>query len=183
MTIILGSYTYFERKLLVAAYYSLNQVEDDSVVVRDVTARYFFDDKPKWFLSALSHFIEKGWSTEQLVHGNIDEQRIELSAEGLREAERLIEADAVKLELKEGGPQRIDSSAWTGLPSKFELTAQRREALQRAVAIAEADLSSLGADNETIAQARAYIVAIRALSDAPRRGSSPRRSRCSPARR
>ena len=66
-----------------------------------------------------------------------------------------------------GTAPTFSSSAWTGLPTGYELTEARRHALSKAIAMAEGDLDALGASNAEKAQARAYIVAIRALADAP----------------
>ena len=62
---------------------------------------------------------------------------------------------------------RVDSSSWTGLPTGFEIDAVRRDTLIAAISSAERQLDELGASNHEKAQARAYIVAIRALAEAP----------------
>lgn len=61
----------------------------------------------------------------------------------------------------------IDSSAWTGLPSTFVLTEQKRELLSKMLQDAESALDSVGASNQEKAMARAYIVAAKTLADAP----------------
>ena len=70
-----------------------------------------------------------------------------------------------------GGPsvelQPIDSSRWTGLPTEYELSEARRQKLQSLVDQAFRDLDLLGAGNAEKAQARSYLVALNALSEAP----------------
>ena len=61
----------------------------------------------------------------------------------------------------------IDSSRWTGLPTEYKLTEARREHLQSLIEKAMSDLELLGAGNAEKAQARSYLVALNALSEAP----------------
>jgi hypothetical protein len=71
--------------------------------------------------------------------------------------------------LIELGPETptIDSSIWTGLPKTGVLTNEASQALKSALKLAEQALDQSRATNEERAQARAYIVAIQALADAP----------------
>ena len=64
-------------------------------------------------------------------------------------------------------PPVVDSSKWTGLPADFALTEQRAESLISMLSDVERALDSIGADNSEKAMARAYIVAAKALADAP----------------
>ena len=61
----------------------------------------------------------------------------------------------------------IDSSKWTGLPDGYEFSDARRQKLQTLVNQAIRDLELLGAGNAEKAQARCYLVALNALSEAP----------------
>ena len=61
----------------------------------------------------------------------------------------------------------IDSSAWTGLPSSFVLTEQKRETLAAMLQEADLALDFVGASNQEKAMARAYIVAAKTLANAP----------------
>ena len=64
-------------------------------------------------------------------------------------------------------PRVIRSADWTGLPESFEFTAEKQAALVRNLDIAEAALSTSDVSQESRAQVRAYIIAIRALAEAP----------------
>ena len=68
---------------------------------------------------------------------------------------------------KAAATARVDSSKWTGLPNGFALTEQKREMLARALGDAELALDGVGAGNSEKAMARAYIIAAKALADAP----------------
>jgi hypothetical protein len=61
----------------------------------------------------------------------------------------------------------IDSSRWTGLPTDTEITDARRAKLLSLTDRALADLNLIEAGNAEKAQARAIILAIHALSEAP----------------
>jgi uncharacterized protein YjbI with pentapeptide repeats len=61
----------------------------------------------------------------------------------------------------------IESSSWTGRITTPTIRTEQIGELARLLEIAERDLDDLGAGNSEKAQARAYIVAARALADAP----------------
>ena len=61
----------------------------------------------------------------------------------------------------------VDSTQWTGLPSQFALDEHKKAELSDLLTKAELELDTLGAGNSEKAMARAYIVAAKALADAP----------------
>jgi len=61
----------------------------------------------------------------------------------------------------------IDSALWTGLRSDFTLSEKRQSTLIRELDLAEERLGSNSASQEIRAQARAYIIAAKVLSEAP----------------
>jgi hypothetical protein len=61
----------------------------------------------------------------------------------------------------------VESSLWTGLPKSGTLTSEASERLLTTLKIADRALECSHATNEERAQARAYIVAIQALAEAP----------------
>lgn len=61
----------------------------------------------------------------------------------------------------------ISSSSWTGLPSDFDLTEERREKLVALLRDSEEALDAIGAGNAEKAMARAYIVAAKVLAETP----------------
>ena len=69
--------------------------------------------------------------------------------------------------MQPGLTEQVDSSAWTGIPSQFVLNEVRKAELSTLLIKAERDLDNLGAGNSEKAMARAYIVAAKALADAP----------------
>lgn len=61
----------------------------------------------------------------------------------------------------------INSSKWTGLPSDFALTEERQQSLVSMLIKAEQDLNFIEAGNAEKAMARSYIIAAKALAEAP----------------
>lgn len=61
----------------------------------------------------------------------------------------------------------IDSTLWTGLPKFGVLTEEGAERLRASLAIVEDAVGKSNATNEEKSQARSYIIAIQALSEAP----------------
>ncbi|MEO7505340.1 MAG: hypothetical protein ABIT69_09180 [Sphingomicrobium sp.] len=61
----------------------------------------------------------------------------------------------------------IDSATWTGLPRTGVLSPEATESLMIALKVADDALAKSGASNEEAAQARAYIMAIHSLAEAP----------------
>ncbi len=62
---------------------------------------------------------------------------------------------------------KVDSSAWTGLPSNFTLAAEKQTRLAHEIDVAETALAKLDLGQEVTCQARAYFVAARLLAEAP----------------
>jgi len=61
----------------------------------------------------------------------------------------------------------VSSARWTGLPSDFDLSEEKRGALISLLHDAELALDSVSVSNNEKAMARAYIVAAKVLADAP----------------
>ena len=60
-----------------------------------------------------------------------------------------------------------ESSVWTGLPEGFSLTEEKRSEIIRQLDLAESSIPNTDASQHNQAQARSYIVAARALLEAP----------------
>jgi hypothetical protein len=60
-----------------------------------------------------------------------------------------------------------ESSSWTGLPSDFLLTEDKRAAIVRGLDVAADSLQDTSASQHDQAQARAYIISAKALLEAP----------------
>lgn len=61
----------------------------------------------------------------------------------------------------------MDSSSWTGLPTNFELTQQLQKRLVSDLDRVEAALADAAISQDERSQARAYIIAMRVLAEAP----------------
>jgi hypothetical protein len=61
----------------------------------------------------------------------------------------------------------IDSSGWTGMPRKGMLSEEAVHRLRVALNLVDDAVSRTTATNEEKAQARAYIIALNALAEAP----------------
>ena len=89
MTII-GSYSQTEKRLLTAVYYAANRLDKDIVSIEEVLQSFDFPLPERQARTALSAFIERGYSKSSMIFGDLEEQQVWLTADGLIEAERLI---------------------------------------------------------------------------------------------
>lgn len=121
----------------------------------------------KWLPRAVEEAAEQGLiaiAGGNDVNTTIFDVQVRLSGKGLRyiatnyfppEAELQVTSNAVQ------------SAEWTGLPTTFQLTDERRQRLVTLLEDAESSLDALGVGNSEKAMARAYIIATRALAEAP----------------
>ena len=65
------------------------------------------------------------------------------------------------------GPDKIDSSSWTGLRTDFEITQDKAVSIVRYLDELEIRLQALDISQEVRAQARAFVIASRTLAEAP----------------
>lgn len=91
-----------------------------------------------------------------------DDQLVEVDAE----ANALFDSKVFDSSVFDTG-ENIKSGAWTGLPKTGVLSPEATHTLLSALKVADDALSKSGATNEESAQARAYIMAIHALAEAP----------------
>jgi microcompartment protein CcmK/EutM len=166
-------------ELFVAALYNETQLERrPEFRVGEILDRYNLVLEPHWAKNFFSdHTLSSLVDTRRHL-GPLRQQYVSLSSEGVRWVEEEL-GDNVASFLEQLGAihnshgekvderQAIDGSSWTGLPSEFRLTDQKRESLITMLQGAELALDSLGAGNSEKAMARAYIVAARTLADAP----------------
>jgi len=185
VTILVGGYSQFERQLIVAAYYSSNQLDKDKITIAEIGDRYELDANFRWLRTALGNLYTSGLSKETLHSGALTEHRIWLTAEGIREAERIIQtepptfvtpknssvgAESVAEDpeaLKGVEPSAIDSSTWTGRSTVRQLDEARRVKLVALIESAEKNVEEAELGNFERSQALSYIVAIKALAEAP----------------
>lgn len=91
-----------------------------------------------------------------------------LTPAGLQHVEdNILPASSNDNEPESGENQKIDSSAWTGLPARFKLTEKLRTDIVNQLGRAEIALKDGAFSQEQSSQAHAYIVAARAMLEAP----------------
>jgi hypothetical protein len=168
----------FSEQFLVAAYLENRRI-GDAVESGLIARSYNLKFGPNWIVRVVEEAIKRGWMAGSVNAGGDEYQVVYLTGAGMIEAERLIglgvkltwhgvtiEGDNdVKSDVQAADP--LNSSSWTGLPSNFVLTEQKREKLVTMLHNADVALDSVGATNHEKAMARAYIVAARTLADAP----------------
>lgn len=93
MAAIIGSYTELETRLIAAAYYTSNRLDKDSVTISEIAAEFNFPMPDRFLKIALTHLSDMGYSEEKMFGGALEDQRIWLTALGIREAEAIIERD------------------------------------------------------------------------------------------
>ncbi|MXO87112.1 hypothetical protein GRI38_13850 [Altererythrobacter aurantiacus] len=156
------TYSQFENELIVAAYNTANELQKDSVSLSEIQSFFESEFDRRWIVNALSYYWANGLSREQLHNGKIGEQRISLTRDGFRAAERLIDEDAVGLQRND--PRGTDHDR---TPSSLTLSKVEKERLLREVSAAEVQIDRLKLGNTDRSNAIAYLTAIRALAEAP----------------
>ncbi|HVQ10267.1 MAG TPA: hypothetical protein VMS43_17760 [Allosphingosinicella sp.] len=170
----MSTYTKFETMFLVASYVVSEELSKDIVRVNEVLEKHPLDPRPNWIRRALTSFTESGFAKGRMHHGGELEQYVQLTANGVKEAERLLDAGIVLVRIpgeENESPERasgdIDSSKWTGLPTTFVLTEEKRNQLLDSLENAEGTLDSMPLGNSQKAQVRAYILAAKGLAGSP----------------
>lgn len=174
MTVIVGSYGDFENRLLSAAYYTSNILDKDVVTIREIQDCFSFDVNPRFLRTALKALSDQGLNKYKTTFDDLEDQKVWLSADGLKAAEHIIETNQTDVSEFRRRPEEhiekplgIDSSAWTGLPKYGVLSEQSAQRLQVALRKVEDSVVQSGLSNTEKSQAQAYITAVIALSDAP----------------
>lgn len=174
-------------ELFVAALYHKTTLEDGEwYTFGDIVEEYQFPWKERWKRNLWEDLEDRGLVRLRGADEPSSRKEVALSGAGFRHIEQGPGADNVVAFLEsyglthshqrhstdkgsdaEVGASRVDSSTWTGLPSDFELSEEKRTTLVAYLQEAESKLDSLGISNEAKAQARAYIIAAKVLADAP----------------
>jgi hypothetical protein len=168
----------FVEVFVVALYNETAITGNSSFDFGQILDRYSLNMEPAWQDRILQDHQLQAYVDISRHDGPIRDQRVALSLAGFRWAEdnfgenaaQFLEAHGAVYDAPtEQASEKpvVLSSTWTGLPSNFELNEQKRAALVSMLDEAERALDSVGAGNSEKAMARAYIVAARALSDAP----------------
>jgi hypothetical protein len=178
-------YDEFADRFLAALYIESEKHGKEYVRAETIIQKYSLELKPSWIGRMVDDWESSYFKNIRKVIGNRESWSFSLSAEGYRKVEDDFSLDineieqflspsdsdsesaAYELALNLEEDSSINSSNWTGLPSNFVLTEQKRDQLVTMLRNAEADLDSLGASNHEKAMARAYIVAAKTLADAP----------------
>lgn len=171
MTVIVGGYTAFERQILAAAYYVSNQSGQDRISINEIVDRYEIDVQPRWIRTAITNFREVGWSKERLHNGPLSDQRVWLTADGIKEAERIIEGEPNGFLVERLGKLAYRPSDFreknAGRSSIGRLGEAERVKLLTSLQMAEQHLDDLKLGNLERSQALSYIVAMRVLAESP----------------
>lgn len=165
-------------EVFVAALYNETQVRKErEFSVGEIMDRYGLNFEAGW----MENFFQDStlsYRVESRRHmGPVRQQRVSLSAEGFRWAEdelgenvaSFLEAHGARY-IEAAAPEPtglIESKSWTGLPSAFELSEERRESLTKLLIDAELALDAAGVGNMEKSMARAYIIAAKTLAEAP----------------
>ena len=170
--VIIGSYSTVENRLITAAYYSSNILNKDVVSLKEIFEIFAFEANERYLQTSLKYLSENGFNKVRLTFDDLQEQQIWLTAEGLKEAERLIEnraSDVLEFRrTKLDAPKNtVESTLWTGLPKEGVLSEQSVLRLKAALTIVEDAVLKSDATNEEKSQARSYIIAMSVLADAP----------------
>jgi DNA-binding MarR family transcriptional regulator len=159
--------------LLVASYLHSEDTGNEQVTVSEVLDKYSIEARPNWVRRAISSLTDEGYAKGRMHMGSERDQRVWLTAQGVKEAERLLDEEIVTIKMPENNipiespASTADSSRWTGLPSGFRWSEEKREKLIDQLGAIEGALDSSSLGNVDKAQARAYVVAARALAEAP----------------
>ena len=174
MTVIIGSYGSFEIRLLTAAYYTSNILDKDVVTIKEIQSCFLFDMNSRFLRTALKTFSDRGLNKYNMTFDDFEDQKIWLSADGLKSAEQLIENNDTDIREfrrqpvdETSAPIDVDSTSWTGLPKSGVLSESSAQRLKMALRKVEDSVVQSGLSNTEKSQAQAYITAIVALSDAP----------------
>jgi hypothetical protein len=177
------TYTDFAEKMLIALYQESESHAGTYVRFKELIHKYGLPSNERWLDRLSDEWGSDGMAEVHAHIGSPLEWGVEISGRGMRAIEsRYGGKDGVGAILKpvvqtstpddaavadRDAETSVDSSQWTGLPSSFVLSEEKRARLVACLQSAEADLDKLGAGNHEKAQARAYIVAARALAEAP----------------
>jgi hypothetical protein len=176
------SYTQFAQKMLLALYRESDgdtsqQVDFDALPQKygiPVEKSFWITNlTTEWPQQGFAHFRDGGTGRQNVVVINLAGVRnAEAGPQDLLAPISVMESsfgpnDAVLRPVPELHSEAIDSSSWTGLPSNFQLTQDIQAKLVRDLDSAEAALTTLTVSQDERSQARAYIIAIRVLAEAP----------------
>jgi hypothetical protein len=91
VTIIIGAYSTLEKRLIAAAYYVSNRLDQDTVSLDEISKHFSFEMPARFVRNILIDLNDRGLSKEKIFSGSLGEQRIWLTPSGIREAETIID--------------------------------------------------------------------------------------------
>jgi hypothetical protein len=163
------NYREFSAFFLVACYREYLAGRQDRTAGQ-IIERYGLSPRPGWVRAVLDEFASRSWVEEDPTLGDELQLYVFLKGAGMRAAEEAVDEGVT---VDEVPPEKfspeviIRSETWTGLPPSFQLTEERRAAIVRALDAAEESMPLAASSQHDKAQARAYIIAARALLEAP----------------
>jgi len=167
VTILVGSYTDFEQELIVSAYFCSNKLGKESVALVEIAEYFDIGSNARWVRNAIADYWSNGLSKEQRHSGSTSAQRIWLTSDGLRRAETLIQNGVSPKPHDHAQLEVVDSSRWTGLPRNGNLSDSNVLRLKSVLQRVDHAVEASNATNADKSQARAYVLAITSLADAP----------------
>ncbi|GAA0461641.1 MULTISPECIES: hypothetical protein [Sphingomonas] len=159
----MSNYTDFENAFLVAAYQFTEEAGEEYIVSSDIVLRGALSPKANWIGRAISGFSDSGYARNVHFNGNDDDVSFELTASGVRQAEKLLNGLAASE--VQSDDVAVKSASWTGVPST--LSWKQREQLLTLLKEVEEEIDGLPLSNSARTQIRSYVSAARELAEAP----------------
>ena len=91
----MANYTTFEREFLVGAYLLVERTGREIVGARDILTAFNLEPRPNWVRRAIQSYTDNGYSRGRMTMGDELDQHVYLSADGVKEAEHLIDQGMV----------------------------------------------------------------------------------------
>jgi len=106
----MSSYTEFEALLLVGCYIVSEDTGDEIIGIRPVIERFNLEYKSNWIRRAITGFVDAGLAKDVATLGDELEQDVWLTASGVKEAERLLDNEQVRIRMPETPETSIPAS-------------------------------------------------------------------------
>jgi len=157
------AYRDFVDQLLVQLYKENEGAPGQYTRFNDAARSAGLSPRRDWVLRFTEEVEGNGYAQVSKHLGNPADWHVRIKARGLEYVEEVLGV----VERSTGGDVPVDSSSWTGLPANFQLSETKRASIVRALDLLEDELPTSTASQHDQAQARAYVIAARALLEAP----------------
>ncbi|UXC91610.1 hypothetical protein EGM87_03750 [Sphingobium sp. RSMS] len=165
-------YDDFAERFLAALYLETETTGNSYHTAGELIEKYGFNPRSNWIDRIADDWEGSYFRDISKVLNGYDGWGFRISAAGARKVETdFVDLDEIRKALNNNADAAssgtVDSAKWTGLPIRQTLDETAKVELSNLLAKAELELDVLGAGNSEKAMARAYIVAAKALADAP----------------